>query len=145
MHIRRTQRLLLATKSHFKEMIHFQERNQHDISKRKRAVNCVISTAAVHLFDSFSFEIAEAIDETQAVICDRHLPPAAGTQARIKQKIQNCWCYPLTQIPAGLMLQQEKAWWPMSYGANDGMNVFHPAHHYLPLSGDYHPSHLLTH
>lgn len=48
----------------------------------------------------------------------------------------------LTQIPAGLMLQQAKAWWPLSFGANDGMNVCHRAHHYLPLSSDSITSHI---
>lgn len=61
-------------------------------------------------------------------------------RAEWRQNTAQYWPYhPLTQIPAALMLQQAKAWWPLSYGADDGKNVCHPAQPYL-LSDDSIPS-----
>lgn len=56
---------------------------------------------------------AEAIDKTQVVSCG-----AGGVRVRVC--VLNT---ALTQIPAGLVLEQAKARCLLSYGADDGMNV----------------------
>ncbi|TNN75128.1 hypothetical protein EYF80_014701 [Liparis tanakae] len=53
------------------------------------------------------------------------------------------WAPGLLPYPAcGVENTAAKAWWPLSCGADDGMNVCHPARHYLPLSGDSITSHI---